>query len=130
MINVLREIEALRRRVEALERLETQVPFLVLGTPEALTISGGAITISRAYVRVDTESAAATDDLDTISGGVTGQLLVMRSTNSSRTVVVKDGLGNINLAGGADFSLDNSQDMLLLLWRGDTWLEISRSNNA
>jgi hypothetical protein len=96
----------------------------------ALTIATGAVAAVGNFHVVDTEAAAASDDLDTISGGVDGQILVIRAANSSRTVVVKDGTGNIQCGG--DFSLDNTQDTITLMYDGTltAWLEISRSDNG
>lgn len=96
----------------------------------AVTIASGAITASRSYHVVDTESSGATDDLDTINGGGDGMRLVLRAANSSRTVVVKDGTGNIQCAG--DFSLDNVQDTIELIYDGTltAWLEVGRSDNG
>jgi hypothetical protein len=95
-----------------------------------LTIATGAITITGGYHRVDTEADAASDDLATINGGVDGARLVLRAENTARTVVVKDGTGNIQCAG--DFSLDNTQDTIELIYDGTltAWLEIGRSDNG
>lgn len=103
-----------------------------LETPRVseLTIATGAITVTGSYHDVDTEADAASDDLDTINGGTDGMRLVMRANNSTRTVVVKDGTGNIQCAG--DMSLDNNQDTIELVYDGTltAWLEISRSDNG
>lgn len=92
------------------------------------TIATGAITVTKSYHTVDTEAAAATDDLDTINGGSEGVTLVLRAANSARTVVVKDGTGNLRLAG--DCSLDNAEDTITLIFDGTNWLEVARSNNG
>lgn len=97
-------------------------------TRSALTIASGAITKTKSIHTVDTEAAAATDDLDTINGGADGDLLVLRAANSARTVVCKDGTGNLKLAG--DFSLDNTEDTITLLFDGTNWHELSRSDNG
>ena len=101
-------------------------------TPTAgeLTISAGAVTVTGGYHTIDTESDAATDDLDTISGGNDGQFLVIQAANAARTVVAKDGTGNLQLAG--DFSLDNTQDTLTLIFSSalSAWCEISRSDSG
>jgi hypothetical protein len=94
-----------------------------------LTISSGAITVTKPFHTVDTESAASSDDLDTINGGRAGHTLILRAHNSARTVVAKNGTGNIKLAG-SDFSLDNSDDTLVLFHNGTNWLELSRANNG
>ena len=99
-----------------------------LGATSELTIAAGVITATKSFHRVDTEADAATDDLDTINGGAEGDLLILRAENDARTVVVKDGTGNIQCAG--DFSLDNVQDTITLIFDGSAWLELSRSDNG
>lgn len=103
---------------------------VVLGAGSELTIASGVVTATSGYHRIDTEADAASDDLDTISGLTTGQLLVIRAENSARTVVVKNGTGNIQLDGASDFSLDNVEDTLTLIYNGSAWLEISKSDNG
>lgn len=95
--------------------------------PSEVTISSGAITVYRMFHTVDTEGDSPTDNLDTINGTVSGNILVLRSSTGTRTVVVKDGTGNLKLNG--DFSLDKSTDTIALLFDGNFWLELSRSNN-
>jgi len=97
-----------------------------------LTIASGAVTATGSYHRIDTESAAATDDLTTINGAFgTGHRLVITPADSTRTIVVKDGTGNIilnNVLG--DFTMDNVADTMELIYTGSNWLELSRSNNG
>lgn len=95
------------------------------------TIASGAITITQAgRVVVDTESAAATDDLDTISGGQDGDVILVFGANAARVVTIKDGTGNLRTAG--DLALDSLLDNMTLLYSGAgaVWIEIARSNNA
>jgi hypothetical protein len=77
---------------------------------------------------IETEGAAATDDVDNINGGTEGDVLVLRAANGDHTVVVKDGTGNIQCAG--DCSLDNAQDTISLIFDGASWVEVSRSNSG
>jgi hypothetical protein len=102
--------------------------MLNLGTATELTIATGVITATRSYHLVDTELDAASDDLDTINGGTEGDILVLRPANAARTVVLKDGADNLLLAG--DFSLDANADVIVLLFIGGFWVELTRSNNA
>lgn len=103
--------------------------FINVGTGSELTIATGAVTATSSYHYIDTESDAATDDLDTINGGADGDILYIRAIDSSRTVVVKDATGNLQLNG--DFSMDNIWDcMKLLNVGGSNWVEVSRSNNG
>ncbi len=106
--------------------------FLCLND-EHMVIAAGVLTVGNSQVHVDTEAAAASDDLDTISfiAGTArmGAILILRAEDGTHTVVVKDSTGNIQLAG-ADFSLDTLKDRLMLQWGGANWVEISRSNNG
>lgn len=112
------------------------LPALTVSGPLAYgqtlkTIAGGAFTATSNYHRVDTEGAAATDDLDTINGGVAGMLLVLQSQANTRVVTVRDNAGNIQLAGSANCVLNNIYDKLMLIYTpGNRWEEISRSDNG
>ena len=99
-----------------------------LAAQTELTIATGAITVTKSYHSVDTQADAASDELDTISGAAEGDTLILRANDSARTVVAKDGTGNLQLNG--DMTLDNAQDTLTLIFDGANWLEISRSNNG
>jgi hypothetical protein len=94
------------------------------------TIVSGVISVGSSYVPVNTEGNAATDDLDTINGGLLYQRLIVKASNSARTVVVKHGTGNILLDGSADKTLDNANDMLELFYDGANWLQLSFSSNG
>lgn len=98
------------------------------GAVSELTIATGAITITKTYHTVDTESDASTDDLDTISGGTAGDIIVLSAADGARDVVVKDGTGNIKSNG--DFTLDNAEDTWSAIYDGTNWLELSRSDNG
>lgn len=100
---------------------------LIVGDNTALTISGGVITTTGSYHRVDTEASAATDDLDTINGAVLGMRLILSSVDSARDITLKDGTGNLRLAG--DFTLSANTSTIQLISNGTVWLELSRSSN-
>jgi hypothetical protein len=113
------------------EALESRYIF----KPTEVTIASGAITVSRTHHTVDTEADADPDQLDTINGGIDGQLLILRSQASARDVEVRDvtvGAGNIRLAGAVTMDLDNRRDVLVLLYVGGSvaeWVEITRAYN-
>lgn len=92
-----------------------------------LTIASGVITVTGANHTVDTESDAASDDLDTINGGADGQLLVIRPDNTARTVVIKDGTGNIETQDGEDITLDTTEKAATLIYDAalSKWLVLS-----
>lgn len=85
-----------------------------------LTIATGAVTVSQTYHTVDTESDAATDDLDTITGAA-GDLLFLRAAHTDRTVVIKHGTGNVITFDGSDVSLDDTNKTVQLARFGATW---------
>jgi len=91
----------------------------------------GAITVTRNYHRVRTFEGLSTDDLVTINGGVDGMFLVLKAEDDAMTIVLKNGTGNMVLAGG-DFSLDDINNTIMLVYDGPatTWYEVSRSSNS
>ena len=94
-----------------------------------LTISSGAVTADRSWHTIDTESDAATDDLDTITAThfVSGDRLIISPENDARTVVVKHNTGNIHLVGGTDFTMDDIDDRIELHYNGTDWVELYRA---
>jgi len=95
-----------------------------------LTIATGAVTSTKLFHRIDTEGDAASDDLDTINGGYEGQVLTIKPANGARTVVAKDGTGNLQLSGSTDFSMDEAEDTLTMIKSGSSWLEVGRSDSG
>lgn len=95
-----------------------------LATPTELTIATGAVTVTNSYHTIDTEADAASDDLDTISGGSVGDLLFIQAANTARTIVVRHnggGTGNIRFGNAADQSLDETYKILAFLFDGTNW---------
>ena len=104
----------------------------MISTPEptTITISGGVIDLTQSYHTVATEGGAASDDVDTINdpaGFGDAAIIVLRAESSSQTVVLKDGTGNLRLAG--DCTLDHNRDTITLIGTGGVWYEVTRSNN-
>ena len=98
---------------------------------QTVDIASGVITIDnpiRRLIKADTEGAAASDDLDTISGGYTGQVISIYSTNSGRDIVCKDGTGNLKLAG--DITLSHPDDRLVIEYDGTNWYQVSFADNG
>jgi hypothetical protein len=102
--------------------------FINLGAEEGLVISSGAVTATKSLIQLNNESGAATDDLDTINGGSDGDILIVMSATSGQDPTLKDGTGNMRLAG--DCTLSTSQDTIGLIYRGSFWYELFRSDNA
>lgn len=93
---------------------------------DTLTING------ESYVSVDTQGAAASDTLSTITAGAPthgiavadGFLLMLKPENASHVVTVTTG-GNIVLASDMVFSAVT--DRLLLQYNGTNWVEVCRA---
>lgn len=96
------------------------------------TIAAGVITLTlNSYFSVDTEAAAATDDLDRIDGGAyDGQIIIIKSTVTGRDVTVKDTAAGGNIRCAGDFILSNPQDRMQLMFDGTNWCELSRADNT
>lgn len=120
-------------QTESIDKKTTKVDIndigkLVLNDATELTIASGVVTATQSYHVIDTEADAGSDELNTINGGSAGQIIIIRAEDSFRTVVCKDGTGNLQLEG--DMSLDHTSDTLMLIYSGMYWYELSRSNNG
>jgi len=98
----------------------TDILELQFKTATELTISGGSVTRTQAFHTIDTESDAATDDLDTISGGAVGDLLIIRAAHTDRTVVLKHNTGNLFLRGAADIDMDDATTLYFFQYDTDS----------
>ncbi len=101
--------------------------------PQSHTISGGAITLDTHsglgyLVTVDTEGGAALDDLDTISGTKTGQIVVLQTVTSFRDVNLVE-TGNLRVSAFGSARLNNPQDKITLIDVGATLDAISVQAN-
>lgn len=92
-------------------------------------IISGAISALCSLMVVDVQGESGDDNLDTINGGVEGREITIKCLNSSRTIVVRNGEGNIKLSGGTDRRLGHANDLLTLIYDGTNWLEKAYSVN-
>ena len=90
------------------------------GAAEALTIASGAITPTKSHIVIDTEAAAALDDLTTINNGAAGRELFIRIANSGRKVRLQQS-GNIRLPMTSSPQITNTQQVVWLLHDGTNW---------
>lgn len=95
-----------------------------------LTIATGAVTATGSAHTIDTESDAATDDLDTISGGADGDYLTIWAADDARDIVVKHGTGNILTSDSADFTIDTDDKAITFRYDGTNWKEVSRATGS
>lgn len=101
---------------------------IVLDAAVELTIVAGVITKTKAYHFIDTQADAATDDLNTINGGSDGDILFLEVEHTDRTVILKDGAGNLQLGG--DIYLTVTGQVVALIYNGtlSKWLPIAMFN--
>lgn len=97
-------------------------------------IVSGVINFVSSDMYVETQSGAASDDLDTINPqtlAIGNEWLLLRAYDTTHTVVVKHGTGNITCMGGVDFSLDDINDRILLHWdvANAEWVEFGRNDD-
>lgn len=62
-----------------------------------LTIASGVVTATQGHHSIDTEGDAPTDDLDTINGLSSNDLLFIYAASGARTIRIRNGVGNIFL---------------------------------
>lgn len=94
-----------------------------------LTIAAGSITPAGASHAVDTEAAAATDDLTNIAltNHPDGRVIFLHIVSGARKVVVKQaagGNGQVFLTRAVDLTLKVADTILVLQRRGTSWYEI------
>lgn len=78
-----------------------------------LTIASGAVTITGVNHTLDTQSDAASDDLDTINGGEDGEIAIFRIENNARAVNITSA-GNINMP--ATVTLTNTSQEAVFIY--------------
>tara|TARA_X000001382_G_scaffold66846_1_gene46444 strand:+ start:279 stop:857 length:579 start_codon:yes stop_codon:yes gene_type:complete len=93
-----------------------------------LLITDGIITVTDTFhsVRVQTGSS---DDLETINGGVDGQILIIKPYDNN-DIVLKNDVDNILCNGGSDVTLNTSRDIAMLIYQSDTWIQLFYSNTS
>ena len=85
-----------------------------------LTIATGAVTQTQSVHTVDTQSDAASDDLDTITIATDMSVLLLTLENAARIVTLKHGTGNLNLPDDADIVMAENT-VYFLLYNGTAW---------
>ncbi len=93
-----------------------------------LTIAAGVITKTKSYHFIDTAGDIPSDDLDTINGASDGDVLFLEAEHTDRTVILKDGTGNLQLGG--DIYLTGTGQVVALIYNGtlSKWLPIASYN--
>ncbi len=97
--------------------------FLALPRETALTINGGAITITGSRHKVDTQSAAPTDILKYIyfaGTPVDGAILFLQSVDGQRDITIQSGGGNIRSNDHEDTTLNTARVTYMLVYDAET----------
>lgn len=108
-------------QMQVLHAIKSLSQSLVLDTATELTIASGAVAVTQSHHTIDTESDAASDNLDTITGMVAGQFYAFKPANAARTVVIRDasvGGGNIRTPFAQSISLAEDDDYVLAISDG------------
>jgi hypothetical protein len=98
----------------------------VLGTPTELTIADETITITGSYHTIACRYALYMDALDTIIGGVNGQLLYLQNADGDWPITIRNAVGNIYTPDGNNFTLDVDYEVAALIYNADAavWMLI------
>ena len=104
---------------------------LNVGTAPTLTIATGTITetnVGSDYL-LDTEGAAATDDLDTINGGNDGEIICLGLVSAARKVNIKHNTGNIWSENLANVAMSTTTQKVYLQYQAASakWLVLFNS---
>ncbi|MHC4302715.1 MAG: hypothetical protein ACYS7Y_36105, partial [Planctomycetota bacterium] len=91
------------------------VDGLLLEDGSELTISSGAVNVTKARHTIDTESDASTDDLGTINGLAAGEVCLLSAANDARTVVIKHDDNNVFTSTQDDIFLDTNKRVVIAI---------------
>jgi hypothetical protein len=93
-----------------------------------LEINDGIVNVTQSYHRIDTEGEIIMDILDTINGGNSGDLLIIESNSSLRSIHIKSNTGNLIMS--SDFILNSVSDKIMFIKHNEaTWHEVTRKDN-
>jgi len=101
-----------------------------LNIQDYVTISGGEITPTGSYVKVETEGGAVLDELVTINpptgtSSDYGKILIIQLYDDTHEITVKgDQTGNITLPGRDDITLAYNRDKIMLIFTNDGWVAV------
>jgi len=120
-----------------LTELDTAVAGTLAGTADftglklaraAATLSSDTFTVTTPYMTVDTQGAAATDDMSGLITAADGDVLFLRAAVAGRTVIGKHNISNLFMANEADFALDSPYHVLPTIYDSTLgrYLEIGR----
>jgi len=96
----------------------SQINLGVMGT--TLVMLSDQVTITKSRHQIDTQGAAATDNLSTINGFIAGDMLFLQTLSVARVVTIQHNVGNIFIFTGIDIVLDSPSKIAVLIYDGVT----------
>lgn len=110
------------------------VAGMSLGAAVAKTIASGAfaLTANKYHYKVAGEGGAA-DNLDSITGGAEGKMIVLRPSSDTVDITLRDtggGTGNIRTPGAASIVLAEDNDYAVLVNDGTNWVVVAFRTQA
>ena len=127
--------ESLTNAIEITEFIVQRGLQGAISSKDVSIVSGG-VTLARdtqeTLLTIDTESAAAADDLDfiTADGFAEGDRIIIKGADSGRVVTLNDGVSNIELTSGVSFSTGDGAVAIELQLKDGVWYEVSRSTQS
>lgn len=117
---------------QAFEDVSSVLMELLGGHSEssAVTLSGNAFSPVVDYcVYPLLPSSGTTDNLKTIDATSVrdGAVIILRNSNAANTITVQDSTGNLHLADGANYAINNTGDYIAFVYRGSAWYEVWRT---
>jgi hypothetical protein len=105
------------------------VGALQLGV-DAATISSSVLTVTKAYHTVSSEGGSGVaDTMTSISGGIAGDVLILRSSDTTSDITVSEAGGTLQL-GAATRVLSHIYDYIVLICvDGTNWAELNFADN-
>lgn len=97
----------------------TNLKALTFYAATELTISGDTMTVTQAVHTIDGEGNSS-DDLATISGGGSQEIILLIPENAARDITLKHGTGNILISNDTDYTIPDN-GMVLMLYDGANW---------
>jgi hypothetical protein len=100
-------------------------------TSRSATIASGVVALPASGATlfvVDTEGAAATDNLDSITGGTANDILFLKTANSGRDVTIVHAVATDKfiLSGGVNFTLTTISSTICFIYYAGVWRELFR----
>lgn len=94
-----------------------------------LGVSGGSMTVTRGFQRVNTTAAPST--LDTITAMDDGYRVILMTDSNSNALTIEHNTGNILLQGDQDFVMSRADWVIELFYNASAgkWIELTRRSD-